>query len=121
LTCLLRPTKLAETRGEMRVPETQGLEAIARDPRYRELVRRRGRFTTLLTIAMLVVYFGFILLIAFDKAFLARPVGDGVTSLGIVVGLGVIAFAILLTALYVRRANGEFDDRLRELVEGQGE
>jgi uncharacterized membrane protein (DUF485 family) len=121
LTCQPHPTNLPETRGETRVPETQGLEAIARDPRYRELVRRRGRFTTLLTIAMLVVYFGFILLIAFDKAFLARPIGAGVTSLGIIVGLGVIVFAILLTAFYVRRANGEFEARLRELVEGIGE
>jgi uncharacterized membrane protein (DUF485 family) len=103
------------------VAEPEGLEALERDPRYRELVRRRGRFTTLLTIAMLIVYFGFILLIAFDKALLARPVGDGVTSLGILVGLGVILFAILLTALYVHRANGEFDDRLRDLIDGKGE
>jgi uncharacterized membrane protein (DUF485 family) len=103
------------------VADLEGLEALARDPRYGELVRRRGRFTTLLTIAMLIVYFGFILLIAFDKALLARPIGDGVTSLGILVGLGVILFAILLTGLYVRRANGEYDDRLRALVEDRGE
>jgi uncharacterized membrane protein (DUF485 family) len=102
------------------LPEPEGLEALARDPRYRALVRSRGRFTTLLTLAMLAVYFGFILLIAFDKALLARPVGGGVTSLGILVGLGVILIAILLTALYVRRANGEFDDRLRALVDGAG-
>jgi uncharacterized membrane protein (DUF485 family) len=93
------------------------LEALARDPRYQALVRRRGRFTWALTAAMLVVYFGFVLLIAFDKALLARPIGAGVTSLGIPVGMGVILFAILLTGLYVRRANGEYDARLRELVE----
>ena len=100
------------------MPESDRLEAIARDPRYIELVTRRGRFTTLLTMAMLIAYFGFILLIAFNKPFLSQPIGDGVTSLGILVGLGVIAFAILLTGLYVRRANGEYDERLRALIAG---
>ena len=96
------------------------LEALASDPRYVELVRRRGRFTWTLTALMLVVYFGFILLIAFDKAWLARPIGAGVTSLGIPVGLAVILVAILLTGLYVRRANGEYDARLRALAEEFG-
>ena len=103
------------------MPESDRLETLARDPRYVELVARRNRFTTLLTIAILAAYFGFILLIAFDKPFLAQPIGAGVTSLGILIGLGVIFFAILLTGLYVRRANGEFDDRLRALVAEQGE
>ena len=48
-------------------------------------------------------------LIAFDKAFLAQPVGDGVTTLGIPIGLAVIVFTILITVMYVRRANTEFD------------
>ena len=100
------------------MPESDRLETLARDPRYVELVARRNRFTTLLTIAILAAYFGFILLIAFNKPFLAQPIGDGVTSLGILVGLGVIAFAILLTGLYVRRANGEYDERLRALIAG---
>jgi uncharacterized membrane protein (DUF485 family) len=103
------------------VPEPHSLEALARDPRYQELVRRRGRFTTLLTAAMLIVYFGFILLIAFDKPLLARPIGTGVTSLGIPVGLGVILVAILLTGLYVRRANHEYDDRVAALRAEAGE
>jgi cation/acetate symporter len=73
--------------------------------RYQRLVQRRGRFTWLLTILMLAVYFGYVLLIAFDKAVLARPIGSGFTSIGIPIGIGVILFAILLTGLYVRRAN----------------
>ena len=55
------------------------------------------------------MYYGFIALIAFDKAFLAQPVGDGVTTLGIPIGLAVIVFTILITVMYVRRANTEFD------------
>ncbi|WP_271299983.1 DUF485 domain-containing protein [Sphingomonas sp. CV7422] len=82
---------------------------IAADPRYIALVRRRRRFTWGLTGVMLAAYLGFILLIAFDKALLARPIGQGVTSVGIVVGFGVILLAIALTGLYVRRAAREFD------------
>jgi uncharacterized membrane protein (DUF485 family) len=85
------------------------LTRVAEDPRYRQLVARRSRFTWLLTAIMLVVYFGYILLIAFDKASLARPIGGGATTLGIPIGLGVILIAILLTGVYVRRANREFD------------
>lgn len=83
---------------------------IAEDPRYILLVRRRGRLTWALSGLMLAAYFGFILLVAFDKAFLARPIGNGVTSLGIVIGFGLILFAIALTGIFVRRANREYDD-----------
>jgi len=85
------------------------LAAVAADPRYGELVRRRGRFGWTLTAVMLAAYFGYVLLIAFDKPLLARPIGRGVTSLGIPLGVGVILLAIVLTGLYVRRANRDFD------------
>jgi uncharacterized membrane protein (DUF485 family) len=94
---------------------------IAGDPRYETLLRRRGRFTWLLTGVMLAVYFGFILLIAFDKAFLAQPIGGGVTSLGIVIGFAIILLAIALTGLYVHRANTEFDALVAGLVAGDAE
>lgn len=87
----------------------EATDRLARDPRYVALVRRRGRFTTILTVIMLIVYFGFVLTIAFDKALLARPVSGGATSWGIPVGLGVIGLAIVLTGLYVWRANRDFD------------
>lgn len=82
---------------------------VAADPRFRELVRRRGRFTWALTAVMLVAYLSFILLIAFDKALLAQPIGAGVTSIGIVAGFAVIVLAIVLTGIYVRRAARRFD------------
>ena len=69
-----------------------------------------------LTILMLVVYYGYIALIAFDKSFLAQPIGAGVTSLGIPIGMGVIIFTIAITGLYVRRANGEFDALTQEIL-----
>jgi uncharacterized membrane protein (DUF485 family) len=62
-----------------------------------------------MTVLMMVVYFGYILLIAFNKEMLAQKIGAGVTSVGIPMGLGVIVFTIVITTIYVRRANTEFD------------
>ena len=93
------------------------LARIAKDPRYLALVRRRSRFTWILTAIMLAAFFGYILLIAFNKALLARPIGDGATSLGIPIGLGVILLAIVLTGIYVRRANRDFDPMVRAIRE----
>lgn len=90
-------------------------EAILADPRYQRLVSRRGRFTWALTCLMLAAFFGYILLIAFDKSALALPIGRGVTSLGIPVGIGIILLAIALTGLYVRRANRDYDPLIRAL------
>ena len=96
-------------------PIQSDLARIAADPRYRTLVRRRNRFTWLLSGVMLAAYLGFLMLIAFDKALLARPVAGGVTSIGIVLGFGVILLAIALTGLYVRRASTEFDPLIEAL------
>ena len=83
---------------------------IERNPHYIELVRDRTRFGWLLTLAMLVVYYGFILLVAFNKELLSRPVGDGVMTLGIPIGLAVIVFTVIITGIYVRHANGRYDE-----------
>ena len=88
---------------------------IARHPEYLALRARRNRLGWLLTLAMLAVYYGFILLVAFDNPFLAQRLGAGVTTLGMPIGLAVILFTIGITAVYVRRANGEFDARAERL------
>lgn len=69
---------------------------------------------------MLAVYFGYILLIAFDRSLLARPIGGGTTTLGIPIGIGVIATGIVLTWIYVARANQRFDALMRELLREAG-
>jgi uncharacterized membrane protein (DUF485 family) len=94
---------------------------IQGNPKYQELVRKRTRFGWLLTAIMLAAYFGYIGLIAFNKDFLAQPIGSGVTSLGIPVGVGLIVFTVALTTLYVARANTEFDRLSREIVEEAGQ
>ena len=92
------------------------VEKIQRHPKYHELRAKRTPLGIVLTIMMLVVYFGYIALIAFNKPFLAQPIGAGVTSLGIPIGMGVIIFTIAITGLYVRRANGEFDALTQEIL-----
>ena len=92
------------------------VERIRRNPKYQELKTKRGSFSWILSIIMLVLYYGYIALIAFDKELLARPRGDSITTLGIPLGVGVIFFPIILTGIYIRRANGEFDRLNEEII-----
>ena len=91
---------------------------IVKDPRYQQLKSRRSRFGWLLAIAMLIVYYGFILLVAFNKPLLATRLGEGVTTVGMPLGLGVIVFTIVITGIYVRRANSEYDDLTEQIAKG---
>lgn len=92
------------------------VERVQRNPKYQQLKQARSRFGWLLTILMLVVYYGYIGLIAFDKAFLAKPIGAGVTTLGVPIGMGVILFTIAITVYYVRIANNKFDALTEEIL-----
>lgn len=87
------------------------IQKIKNDPNYQELVSKRNGFAVKLSIWMLAVYFAFILTIAFDPSFLGTPISsDSVTTIGIPIGMAVIIFAFVLTGIYTKRANGEFDD-----------
>jgi len=86
------------------------VQRIVNHPKYQELKSKRSSFGWWLTLAMMIVYYGFIVLVAFDKEFLAQKLGAGVMTVGIPVGFGVIIFTIVITAIYVRRANSEFDE-----------
>ena len=92
------------------------VDKIQSHPKYLELRAKRNRLGVFLTILMLIVYYGYIALIAFNKPFLAQPIGAGVTSVGIPIGMGVIIFTIVITGIYVRRANGEFDTLTKEIL-----
>ncbi len=94
-------------------PSTEVLVApeilrILNSPAFNELRARRRRFSAILTVLMLLIYYGFIVAIAFAPQWLAIRI-SGVITLGLPLGLGVILSAIVLTGIYVRRANGEFD------------
>lgn len=92
------------------------VEQIQRHPKYQELRAKRTPLGVVLTIMMLVVYFGYISLIAFNKPFLAQPLGSGVTSVGIPIGMGVILFTIAITGYYVSIANNKFDALTAEIL-----
>lgn len=77
------------------------------------LARTRWRVAIALTAAMLVAYFGFILLVAFDKPLMGRPVMPGL-SLGILLGVLVILTAWVLTGIYILWANGKYDRALHQ-------
>ena len=93
------------------------IDKIKNHPKYAQLKNKRNRFGWTLSILMLIVYYGYIALIAFDKAFLAQPLGAGVTTLGIPLGMGVIVFTIVITGIYVARANSEYDALTKDILE----
>lgn len=93
------------------------IEKVKRDPEFLALERRRARFAWGLSAAMATIYFGFILVVAFAPALLATPLGSGTTTLGIPLGIGVILSAFVLTGLYVRRANADFDVATQRIIE----
>lgn len=92
------------------------IDKIKSNPKYAQLKRERNRFGWTLSILMLVVYYGYIALIAFNKAFLAQPLGAGVTTLGIPLGMGVIVFTIAITGIYVARANSAYDSLTQDIL-----
>jgi uncharacterized membrane protein (DUF485 family) len=90
---------------------------IRANPKYLEFVGTRSRYSAIMAILGAIAYYGFILLVAYDKEFLASKIGEGYTmSVGIPIGVGVIVFTILITWIYVRRANSEFDDINAEVI-----
>ena len=87
------------------------IDKIKSNPDYIELVSKRTGFAIKLTVSMLVVYFTFILTIAFNPSALGAPISpESVTTIGIPIGIVVIIFAFILTGIYTQRANTEFDD-----------
>ncbi|MCB2081222.1 MAG: DUF485 domain-containing protein [Rickettsiales bacterium] len=92
-------------------------QAITDHPAFSQLVNRRRRFAIMLTILMLVVYFLFILIIAFSPEALGTQIPGSVISIGIPIGIAIIFFAFILTGIYVHRANTEFDQLTHTILE----
>ncbi|MDR0218670.1 MAG: DUF485 domain-containing protein [Enterobacteriaceae bacterium] len=100
---------------------TDVYQEVENNPRFRELVQKRGRFAWLLSIMMLVIYVGFIFLIAFAPGWLGTPLyADSSITWGIPVGIGIIFISFILTGIYVIRANGEFDRLLTNILNEVG-
>jgi uncharacterized membrane protein (DUF485 family) len=83
-------------------------------PEFKAMVAKRWTVSVVLTAVLFVVYYGYILLIAADKAFMARKIGE-VTTIGIPLGVAVILLSWVLTAVYVIWANKVHDPEVRDL------
>ncbi|MCK0505949.1 DUF485 domain-containing protein [Aromatoleum anaerobium] len=93
---------------------------VIANPKYQQLVKTRSSYGWLLTALMMFVYYGFIAIIAFNKEVFSQRLGEGVMTVGIPVGFGVIVFTIIITGIYVRRANSEFDTLTQEIIKETG-
>jgi uncharacterized membrane protein (DUF485 family) len=89
---------------------------IRSNPKFAELTQKRTKFGVQLSILMLLIYYGFILIVAFAPSVLGIPI-YGVVTLGIPIGVFIIVAAFVLTGIYVRRANSEFDSLTRQIIE----
>ena len=97
------------------------IEQVKNNPKYQKLVTERSKFAWTLSIIMLVVYYTFIMIIAFDPSLFGAKIGDGVITVCIPVGIAIIIIAFVLAGIYVKRANGEFDQLTREVREELGD
>lgn len=82
---------------------------------YKILVSERSKMVKKLSLKMLGVYYAYILIIAFSPDLFAHKIGGGVTTVGIVVGLGVIAFSFLITGIAVHASNTKLEPLAEKL------
>jgi uncharacterized membrane protein (DUF485 family) len=94
------------------------VEKIQDNPHFKELVKRRNRFAWPMAIFILVVYYTYILVIAFNPSVMSTPISPGsVISIGIPIGAGIILLSWIMTGVYVHRANTVFDELTNRIVE----
>ena len=92
-------------------------ERVRNNPKFQELIKKRSGFAWKLSIIILVVYYTFIMVIAFSPETFGQPIGEGVTTIGIPVGIAIILLCFLLTGIYTKRANDEFDKLTNDIKE----
>ena len=91
------------------------IKRIQNSPEFIALTTTRKSFAWTLAIAILAIYYGFIALVAFAPASIGTVV-SGTVTVGLVLGIAVILSAVLLTGIYVWRANGQFDEMTASIV-----
>ncbi len=90
---------------------------IENNPKYQELITKKSSFSIKLGIFVLVMFYAYILTIAFNKEVLATKIGDGLTTIAFPLALAILVISFITTVIYVKRANGEFDDLTNEIKE----
>jgi len=92
-------------------------EKVRNNPKYIELIKKRSSFAWRLSLLVLSVYYIFIMVIAFSPETLGQTIGNSVTTIGIPIGLAIIFLCFILTGIYTRRANSEFDKLTNDIKE----
>lgn len=95
-------------------------DTIRQLPEYAALTRARKKIMWPLSLATITAYFALILTIAFNPEALGEPIGTGVTSIGMVLGLSVILFCMVITGIYVYYANRVLEPLTRAIVSKAG-
>lgn len=91
---------------------------IRENPKFQELVARRSRYSWALSAIVVLVFYGFVMVVAFNPKLIGEPVAEGsMWTIGIVFGLLMFICFWLMTAMYVHRANGEFDNISQDVVQ----
>ena len=63
------------------------------------------------------MFYGFVMVVAFNPVSLGQPISEGsMLTVGVAVEFFMFVFFWVLTAVYVKRANGEFDALTQEIV-----
>lgn len=92
-------------------------EKIRKNPKFAQLCQERGRFSIILSLIVLVPYYAFMMTVAFNPAFFADKFGDStILTIGWPIGAVIIIGSWLLTGIYIRRANGSFEDLNEEII-----
>ena len=92
------------------------VERIESNPKYQELVSKRNGFGIKLGIFVLVMFYAYILTIAFNKEVLATKISaDSIITIAFPIALAILVISFITTLIYVKRANGEFEDLTNEI------
>lgn len=90
---------------------------IRSNPKFAELVGKRTRFAITLSLIVLLPYYSFMMITAFNPALLAQPLSEGnIITVGWPIGVVLIVGSWILTGIYISRANGEFDTLTEEVL-----
>lgn len=92
-------------------------ERIRNNPKFDKLVATRSRFAWTLSAVVLVLYYGFMAVVAFNPTLLASPLGEGrIATIGWPIAACMMLLFWVMTGMYVHRANGKFDEINAELI-----
>lgn len=94
------------------------VQQVLNNPDFINMARKKASLSRLFTIITILMYFAYMITLGVNPELFATPVSSGsTTTWGIYLGLGVILVSILLTGIYVHKANGEFDVMTQKVVQ----